>query len=113
MATFLVMQYRLPSGYREIEGPLPDRIDVGGGTFEKAMWVPWAITHGDRVVYAQLGESYKDPRMKGLRPYDGVISQERRSLCHTALGLIALSRPQFSKQAWTSSRVGCTASCAW
>jgi hypothetical protein len=59
-----------------------------------------------RVVYAPTAEARGTPGNRPLRPYDTVVSQERRRLCHTHLGMIALTRLEFSRPAVTQVSSG-------
>ena len=66
----------------------------GDGAF-----VPWAITPLGKVVYARFGEDRARPNAGGLRLYDGFVSQDRRRLAESALGLYALNLPALTKSA--------------
>ncbi|MBX9735071.1 MAG: hypothetical protein K2X37_13520, partial [Chitinophagaceae bacterium] len=52
-----------------------------------------------RVVYARIEEARGLPNNHLLTPYKTEISQNRRKLCDTKLGLIALTNPSFSNEA--------------
>ncbi|KZC36017.1 hypothetical protein RHOFW510R12_29760 [Rhodanobacter sp. FW510-R12] len=60
-------------------------------------YVPWGLTADQRVVYAKTGEHTGwRGGSAGLRPYDSLVSQDRRRLAESALGLMALDHPQFT-----------------
>jgi len=62
-------------------------------------YVPWALTADRRVVYARTGEHTGwRGGSAGLRPYDSLVSQDRRRLAESALGLMALDHPQFTAE---------------
>ena len=62
-------------------------------------YVPWAITLDSKVVYALTGEHHGFNARLGLRPYDAIVSQDRRRLAELALGLNALADAKFTGQA--------------
>ncbi|MEZ6063148.1 MAG: hypothetical protein R3C19_22615 [Planctomycetaceae bacterium] len=69
-------------------------------------FVPWAITSAGRVVYAQTGgHSGTNDRNFGqnsrykLRKYDSILSHERRRLCESELGMIALNNMSLTRDA--------------
>jgi hypothetical protein len=78
-------------GYKEVEPPLPALTKKGD------CWVPWAVTRDMQVVYAPVAEARGKPTAPGLSPYTREVSQQRRSMCHTMLGLIALAKLEFSR----------------
>lgn len=65
-------------------------------------YVPWAMTSDSNVIYAKYGEHRgfnKHITQIGLKPYTTEISQERRRLCQSELGAIALNKPEYSVEA--------------
>lgn len=100
MTVFLIRSLTDPSGLISL-----DRAD---GTLPRSgaeSYVPWAITHDGRVVYAKTGEHTGwrggGTKQSGpqLRPYDTNVSQERRRLAESALGLYALNTPLMTREA--------------
>ncbi len=66
-------------------------------------YVPWAVTFDNRVVYAKTGEHTGwrgggDKHGPALRPYDTMVSQNRRRLAESELGLYALNHLAFIKE---------------
>ena len=64
---------------------------------------------GTRVLLPENAQSQlrQVERMPaGLRAYDTAVSQERRTMCHTALGLLALTKPRYSRDAVRSVSLG-------
>lgn len=90
MATYLIRDDQRPYGYIDHKGALPR-------TRERS-YVPWAVTGDRRVVYARFGEHRTRPSRSGLTPYDSLQSKERRKLCQSALGSIALRSTMFSEK---------------
>ena len=90
MPTFLLRSLTDPKGYIAFDPPL--------GVLPRSpaeSYVPWALTHDGRVVYAKTGEhtSWRgggDGKGAALKPYDSLASQRRRQLAESELGLIAL-----------------------
>lgn len=76
-------------GYEEVDGTID--------SFRKRYLVPWAMHRDGRVVYAEPTSS-TPPNTDYLIPYDTQVSQDRRNLCHSELGVIALDK-QFSHNA--------------
>lgn len=108
MATFLIRDFQDPRGYKEFTpamGGLP-RVAPGYesiGVYQNGeSYVPWGITVNNRVVYARVGEhagfrtGFGDHR---LMPYDTTVSQRRRQLVESQLGVLALSWPHFTRDA--------------
>ena len=67
-------------------------------------YVPWAIRHDGQVVYAKTGEhtGWRGGGGKdgpALRPYDTMVSQQRRRLAESELGVRALDFPQLTREA--------------
>ena len=90
MAKLLIRSYDNCLGYIEVDSPL-EKIDC---------YVPWALENiSKRVVYARIEEARGLPNNHLLTPYKTEISQNRRKLCDTKLGLIALTNPSFSNEA--------------
>jgi hypothetical protein len=105
MAKFLVRDYTA-KGYKEIDGPLARNRELS--------YVPWAITGDKRVVYAPTAEARGTPGNRGddkgrLLPYDTQVSKTRRALCHSKLGVIALTKPEYSRPAVTKVSLGVNA----
>lgn len=99
MQNFLVRDFDRPCGYREVPPQLGNLPRNGTESY-----VPWAVTRTGRVVYARTGEHTGfrgggDGRGPELLPYDTMTSQRRRQLCESALGLIALQWPHFTRTA--------------
>ena len=87
MSTFLIRDDDSSTGVKVLAGNLPR-------TREES-YVPWALATDGRVVYAR-SDQYRNRATKGgLRPYDSLISQDRRRLAQTALGSLALRNPQW------------------
>lgn len=106
MATFLVRDFHDPRGYVELTQP-------GGGLRRVARtqdqegesFVPWAITLDQRVVYARTGQHTSFRGGSGtdrLRPYDTFVSQNRRRLAESELGVLALDLPHLTRAALDS-----------
>jgi hypothetical protein len=101
MPTFLIRSFDDGCDYTEVFYPtlLPRS--------KEESYVPWAITRQGRVVYAKFGEhrgfnltGVADPRsFPKLLPYDTFVSQDRRRLAESALGLYALNNPNFTNAA--------------
>ena len=111
MPKFLLRDFDDPKGYRDHTpdmGGLP-RVKPGYasiGTWQNGeSYVPWAVTKDGRVIFARTGE-HAGFRAGGdkksgpdLAPYDTAVSQKRRRLCESALGVIVLDWPHFTKDA--------------
>jgi len=97
MAIFLFRSFDDPRGY--VEANIP------GGNLPRTReesYVPWGITADQRVVYAKTGEHTGWRGGSGdhrLQPYDTKVSQNRRRLCQSELGIIALNNSQFTATA--------------
>jgi len=91
MPTFLLRDDSAPSGFKLHHGELSRTRELS--------YVPWALAADGRVVYAPTGQHRNRPSRGGLRPYDSHVSQERRKLCQSALGSIALTQPAVSHSA--------------
>ena len=91
LATFLVRDFSNRQGFRAWtppSGALPRT--------RQESYVPWAL-HVGRVVYAKTGEHNSWRGGEGvLRRYDAQISQQRRRLAESELGMHALKSPRFS-----------------
>jgi hypothetical protein len=108
MATFLIRDFDDPRGYKEMTpamGGLP-RVAPGyqsPGVFQNGeSYVPWGVTLDNRVVYARVGEHAGFRGGSGatrLLPYDTHISQKRRRLAESQLGVLALTWPHFTRNA--------------
>jgi hypothetical protein len=79
------------SGFRNYVGLLPRTKDES--------YVPWALTPDRRVVYARSDQYRNKPTKPGLIPYDSFISKQRRRLCQSALGSLALRNRSWSNDA--------------
>lgn len=86
-------------------GGLP-RVPAGfssPGVFQNGeSYVPWGITLNNRVVYARVGEHAGFRGGSGphqLQPYDTVVSQKRRRLAESQLGVLALTWPHLTRAA--------------
>lgn len=90
MATFLIRDDQRPSGYIEFNGQLPRT--------RTRSYVPWALNRERKVVYALFGEHRTRASRSGLTPYETLQSKERRRLCQSALGSIALRSTHFSEK---------------
>lgn len=92
MSTFLIRSFDDPRSYVARQYPL--------GVLPRTSmesYVPWAVTTDRRVVYAKTGEHTGwRSGSAALRPYDSLISQSRRRLAESALGLMALDHPSFT-----------------
>jgi hypothetical protein len=113
MPTFLVRDFDDPRGYREVNtGALPrsaPTLDLLGVRQDGESYVPWGITPNGRVVYAKTGEHTGFRGGSGqnrLRQYDATVSQERRKLAESELGVLALKHPQFTHQAVEAVSLG-------
>jgi hypothetical protein len=92
MPTFLIRDDNVGAGSKVHHGALSRTRELS--------YVPWALTaDGRTVVYAPTGQHRNRPNKGGLRPYDTLVSQERRKLCQSALGSIALTQSVFSNAA--------------
>ncbi|WP_418317050.1 hypothetical protein [Piscinibacter sakaiensis] len=105
MAQFLIRSFDGPSPYATAEfptGSLPRSRDES--------YVPWALTVGGKVIYAVHGQHRSWPGSAAhqgigtssanaayIKPYDSLVSQNRRRLAESALGLLALQHPAFTK----------------
>lgn len=80
---------------KELIRGLPPRVGLNN------TYVPWALTFElpERVVYAKYGEHRDFPSKPGLRRYDTESSQNRRKLCVSAFGNIALSYNRYTEEA--------------
>ncbi|WP_348756634.1 hypothetical protein [uncultured Aquincola sp.] len=95
MAEFLIRDDAASAGYAVRTGPLPR-------TREES-YMPWALTPDGRVVYAQfkVSSSYdwrKPPGKAGLRHYGATEGRQRRALCQSRLGMIALNHLGLSER---------------
>ena len=86
------------SGFKNYVGLLPRTKDES--------YVPWALTADRKVVYAKSDQYRNRPTKPGLIPYDSFISKQRRRLCQSALGSIALRNRSFSNEAVKSVSYG-------
>ena len=86
MTRFLIRSFDDPNGYVERDYP-----DGALPRSREESYVPWGLTADQRVVYARTGEHTGWRGGGGLRPYDSQVSQMRRRLCQSELGLIALN----------------------
>lgn len=101
MAKFLIRDFDDAKGYREENHPsgsLPRRKnpDTSIG------YVPWGQTADKRIVYARTGEHTGWRGGSGphqLTQYDSRVSQERRRLCQSELGMAVLNTPVFTRKA--------------
>ncbi len=84
---FLVRDDTVTAGYTSRTGPLPRT--------KEESYVPWALTHDRKVVYARTGQHRNKPTKSGLSPYDALASKQRRRLCQSALGSLALRNRLF------------------
>jgi hypothetical protein len=91
MAFVLVRDDSQKSGYTQRTGPLPR-------TREES-YVPWALTSDRRVVYAPSKQFRNKPSAPGLTAYDAFTSKQRRRLCQSALGSIALENRELWQEA--------------
>jgi hypothetical protein len=87
MSDFLVRDDSRTEGYGVKAGPLPR-------TREES-YMPWAVAVAGDVVYAlhKVTDGYdwrSSPTKPGLRKYDTTVSKNRRMLCQSKLGMIAL-----------------------
>jgi len=108
VATFLIRDFNDPRGYKEFTpamGGLP-RVAPGyssPGVYQNGeSYVPWGVTLTNRVVYARVGEHAGFRGGSGndrLRQYDTHISQQRRRLAESQLGVLALKWPHFTRDA--------------
>lgn len=95
MAQFLIRDDAASAGYAVRTGPLPR-------TREES-YMPWALTPDGRVVYAQFKVSAqydwrKPPTKGGLRHYGATEGRQRRALCQSKLGMIALDNLGLSER---------------
>ena len=95
MSEFLIRDDSKPTGYIIKSGPL--------SRTKEESYVPWAVTGDGRVVYALFEGAGShgwraSPSKQGLRKYDATVSKERRSLCQSKLGMIALNNLDLSKK---------------
>jgi len=98
MARFLIRSFSDPRSYTEEDHPTADL-----PRDRTESYVPWAITPGGEVVYAKTGEHTSWRGGTGaqsgiLRPYDSLVSQNRRRLAESDLGLLALDHPAFTRE---------------
>ena len=100
MTTFLIRSTSDPKGYTTIERP--------DGTLPRTpaeSYVPWAMTnHFGKVVYAKHGEHQSwrgggSAQGPSLVRYDTSVSQNRRKLAESELGLFALNIPSLTSKA--------------
>lgn len=91
MAKFLIRDDSTLLGSREINGPLSRNRQLS--------YVPWAIARDGRVVYAPTGQHRNRPNRGGMKPYDTLVSQERRRRCQSAMGSIALENASLTRGA--------------
>ncbi|MGC2661608.1 MAG: hypothetical protein WA324_26940 [Bryobacteraceae bacterium] len=80
----LVRDDSQPAGYSPYIGLLPRT--------KQESYVPWALNPERRVIYAKSDQYRNKPSKPGLVPYDSAISKQRRRLCQSALGSIALQK---------------------
>src|SRR5687767_2152253 len=106
MATFLIRDFNDPRGYKEMTPPMGGlpRVAPGyesPGVFQNGeSYVPWGVTVDNRVVYARVGEHAGFRGGSGkfrLMPYDTHVSQKRRRLAESQLGVLALAWPHFTR----------------
>lgn len=99
MTDFLIRSFSDPIGYTVLQrqdGTLP--------MSPEESYVPWGITLSGKVVYAKTGEHIGWRGGSGqtqLKPYDTQVSQNRRSLCQSELGLMALNNRAYTQAAVT------------
>ena len=92
MAKFLIRNFSDPKGYTEVTYP-----SASLPRTPTESYVPWAITPVvGRVVYAKTGEHHSfrgggNSSWCTLKPYDTLVSQNRRMLAESELGLYALN----------------------
>ena len=110
MTTFLVRDFdpKNLKGYTELNSssdqlPRIPKGYVAIGTYSSGVsYVPWGVTVDGRVVYAKTGEHTGFRGGSGqyrLRPYDTMVSQNRRRLAESQLGVLALEYPSFTSRA--------------
>lgn len=93
MAKFYIRSLTDPAGYIQKNFP--------GGVLPRnssESYVPWAML-GDNVVYALTGQHTSWRGGPGLRPYDTVVSQDRRAQCESLLGAFTLRNPAYTQGA--------------
>lgn len=99
MSDFLIRSFSDSQGYTVLQrqnGTLPRS--------REESYVPWGITLTGRVVYAKTGEHTGWRGGSGLtqlKPYDTHVSQHRRRLCQSELGLMALNNRAYTQAAVT------------
>lgn len=91
MPPLLVRDDSQLTGFTNYVGLLPRTKDES--------YVPWALTPDRRVVYAKSDQYRNKPNKPGLIPYDSAISKQRRRLCQSALGSLALRNRSLSNEA--------------
>lgn len=94
MYTFLLRSFTDKAGYAEhqyLTGSLPRTASES--------YVPWALTQDLQVVYAQFGQHRGFNHGIGLTPYTPQASQNRRRLCQSELGVLALNTESYSETA--------------
>jgi hypothetical protein len=91
MPSFFIRDDSSSTGYRIHMGPL--------ARSREENYVPWALVPDGKVVYAPTENYRSPPRKISLRSYTSIISQERRKLAQTALGVLALTNPSWTQQA--------------
>jgi hypothetical protein len=91
MPPLLVRDDSQGTGFANYVGLLPRTKDES--------YVPWALTADRRVVYAKSDQYRNKPSKPGLIPYDSFISKQRRRLCQSALGSLALRNRSLSSDA--------------
>lgn len=94
MATFLTRSFDDPKGYTALDRPSGDL-----PRSNEDMYVPWAITADQKVVHAKIAESRGWTSGRGLLPYDTKVSQNRRRLCQSELGVMVLNNASFTEKA--------------
>ena len=97
MAKFLIRDRGSKAGYKEVN-------PIGGVLPRTATesYVPWGLTLQQEVVYAKTGEHTSWNGGFGnfrLTKYNSIASQERRRICQSEFGVMALQRPEFTKTA--------------
>jgi hypothetical protein len=97
MPDFLIRSFSDPQGFTVMQrqdGTLPRN--------RSESYVPWGITLPGKVVYAKTGEHTGWRGGSGqtqLKPYDTYVSQNRRRLCQSELGLMALNNRAYTQAA--------------
>lgn len=95
MTTFLIRSFDDAKSYAAVDYP--------GGSLPRSReesYVPWGLAADGRPVYAKTGEhtGWRGNSL-GLRPYDSEVSQKRRRLCQSELGMIALNQRGYTHAA--------------